>query len=65
MQCPEAKRVASKSAKTRIFQFVYFMPGESNFFTLSASNLRPSKLPHSIRCTSRAEDGALPDRYLH
>ena len=34
--CPRPKRVAAERPKTRIFQFVYFMPGESNFFTLKA-----------------------------
>ena len=33
--CPIPKRVASKRPKTRILQFVYFMPKESNFFTLN------------------------------
>src|SRR5215472_7355054 len=44
-------KVASKSAKICSVQFVYFMPGASNFFTV---NRVPTRSP-AIRCTPGAE----------
>src|SRR5690348_5792464 len=57
---PLPRKVARESIKNAKIRFVYFMPSESNFFTLNpvSSHSQP------IRCTQGAEIGGSLQRYV-